>query len=129
MEEYGLTRQKLFTLKRGTLEKRLRTYYYETKNEKATIEMLIALQVRDELTSEADNFSHMLRSVVSRIFLHRRTTKAMRRFYRYFTEYFSEKDWQSLVTKLFPVLTYNEETAEEFVSKTSGEDILGVAES
>lgn len=68
MEEYGLTRQKLFILKRGTLEKRLRTYYYETKNKKATIEMLIALQVRDELTSEADNFSHMLRSVVSRIF-------------------------------------------------------------
>ena len=45
MQEYGITRQKLFTLSRQTVEKRIRKFYHETKDGTATIELLIALQV------------------------------------------------------------------------------------
>ena len=43
MQEYGITRQKLFTLSRQTIEKRIRKFYRETKDGTATIELLIAI--------------------------------------------------------------------------------------
>lgn len=129
MEDYGLARQKLFTLQRRTLEKRLHAFYYQTHDEKTTIEMLIALQVRDELTGDAFDFSRMLTSVVYRIFLRTRTTKIMRRFYLYFIDYSSGKDWQLLTAKLFPVLTYNEEDPEVVKAQMCEEEIIGCAES
>lgn len=129
MEDYGLARQKLFTLKRQTLEKRLRTFYYSTYDEKATIEMLIALQVRDELTSDEQSFAHMLAGLVPRIFLNTRTIKVMRRFYLYFASYFTKKQWILLTGKLFPVTTYNEEETDEGETQVLGGAIAGLAES
>lgn len=98
MKEHGLSRQQLFKLSRRTLEKRIRTFYYETTDGKATIEMLIALQVREELC-DAD-FSNVLRALVQHIFLKTRSTAAMRRYYLYFGEYFGKKDWQFIINQI-----------------------------
>ena len=84
MTKQKLTNQQLFTLSRPTLEKRIRRFYFDTKDGKTAIEMLITLQVREELC-ETD-FSNILGELVRHIFLETRSTAAMRRYYLYFTD-------------------------------------------
>ena len=66
MKDYGLTRQQLFQLTIGTLEKRINHYFKETHDSNGTIQFLVALQVRDELC-EGD-FSLLLKDLVQYIF-------------------------------------------------------------
>ena len=127
MKEHGLSKEQLFRLSRRTLEKRIRNFYYKTKDDQATIEMLITLQVRNELC-EAD-FSNVLRALVQHIFLETRSTAAMRRYYRYFSEYFGAKDWQLLSVKLFPAQTFIAEKLERVYSQVIKEPLSGLAES
>ncbi|MBO0410244.1 hypothetical protein JZO81_04225 [Enterococcus hulanensis] len=127
MKEHGLSKAQLFRLSRRTLEKRIRNFYYKTKDDQATIEMLITLQVRNELC-EAD-FSNVLRALVQHIFLKTRSTAAMRRYYRYFSEYFGAKDWQLLSVKLFPAQTFIAEKLEHVYSQVIKEPLSGLAES
>ena len=127
MKEFGLSKQKLFSLTRQTLEKRIRKFYFETKDGKAAIEMLITLQVRNDLC-EAD-FSNMLRSLVQHIFLKTRSTAAMRRYYFYFTTYFQEKDWQLLLIKLFPAQTFIAEKLEHLYTQVIKAPSTRLAES
>lgn len=127
MKEHGLSKEQLFRLSRRTLEKRIRNFYYKTKDAQATIEMLITLQVRNELC-EAD-FSNVLRALVQHIFLETRSTAAMRRYYRYFSEYFGAKDWQLLSVKLFPAQTFIVEKLEHVYSQVIKEPLSGLEES
>lgn len=127
MNDYGITNQKLFTLSRQTVEKRIRKFYHETKDGTATIELLIALQVRAELC-EAE-FTHILSGLVNYIFLKTRSTAAMRRYYIYFTDYFGKKEWKLLNAKLFPAKTYVAEEAEEFHTQLTNQLLEDVAES
>ncbi|MBX8936889.1 hypothetical protein [Enterococcus gilvus] len=127
MKEHGLSKEQLFRLSRRTLEKRIRNFYYKTKDDQATIEMLITLQVRNELC-EAD-FSNVLRALVQHIFLKTRSTAAMRRYYRYFSEYFGAKDWQLLSVKLFPAQTFIAEKLEHVYSQVIKEPLPRLAES
>ncbi|MBU5360755.1 hypothetical protein KQI58_06655 [Enterococcus raffinosus] len=127
MQEYGITNKKLFTLSRKTVEKRIRKYYHETKDGTATIEMLIALQVRAELCES--EFKSVLRGLANYIFLKTRSTAAMRRYYIYFTEYFGKKEWQLLSAKLFPAQTYVAEETEQLFSQTINQPLEGMVES
>ena len=61
MKDHGLGREQLFSLKRVTLEKRIKLFFKETKDSNSAIEMLVALQIRDELCE--DDFSFMLVSI------------------------------------------------------------------
>jgi hypothetical protein len=127
LTEHGLSNQQLFRLSRRTLENRIRHFYQQTKDEKATIEMLITLQVREELC-EAD-FSNILRGMVQHIFLKTRSTAAMRRYYLYFTDYFGKKDWQLLSVKLFPAQTFIAEKLEQLYTQVIKRPLAGLAES
>ena len=127
MHEYGITNKKLFTLSRKTVEKRIRKYYHETKDGTATIEMLIALQVRAELCES--EFKSVLRGLANYIFLKTRSTAAMRRYYIYFTDYFGKKEWQLLSAKLFPAQTYVAEETEQLFSQTINQPLEGMVES
>ena len=127
MHEYGITNKKLFTLSRRTVEKRIRKYYHETKDGTATIEMLIALQVRAELCES--EFKSVLRGLANYIFLKNRSTAAMRRYYIYFTDYFGKKEWQLLSAKLFPAQTYGAEETEQLLNQIIEEPLTGFAES
>lgn len=104
MQEMNLTLQKVFSLKRKTIEKRLSAYYEKTHDEKATVQILIALQVRDEL-GEAD-FSFFLKDLVRKLFLKTKSTRTLRRYYLFFREYFTAKEWRLLSLRLFPIKTY-----------------------
>lgn len=127
MTKQKLTNQQLFTLSRPTLEKRIRRFYFDTKDGKASIEMLITLQVRDELC-ETD-FSNMLGELVRHIFLETRSIAAMRRYYLYFTDYFTKKDWQLLNLKLFPAQTFIAEKLEQLYTQVIGKPLARLAES
>ncbi|MBU5363636.1 hypothetical protein KQI58_21690 [Enterococcus raffinosus] len=127
MHEYGITNKKLFTLSRRTVEKRIRKYYHETKDGTATIEMLIALQVRAELCES--EFKSVLRGLANYIFLKTRSTAAMRRYYIYFTDYFGKKEWQLLSAKLFPAQTYVAVETEQLFSQTINQPLEGMVES
>ncbi|MGO3604023.1 MAG: hypothetical protein ACTIOK_11450, partial [Enterococcus malodoratus] len=104
MEDHGLSRRQLFNLKRKTLEKRIKNYYRTTNDGNGAIEMLVALQVREELCEE--DFSYMLANLVQHIFLRTRSNAALRRYYIFFAEYFEKKEWRLLLIKLFPAKTY-----------------------
>lgn len=127
MTKQKLTNQQLFTLSRPTLEKRIRRFYFDTKDGKAAIEMLITLQVRDELC-ETD-FSNILGELVRHIFLETRSIAAMRRYYLYFTDYFTKKDWQLLNLKLFPAQTFIAEKLEQLYTQVIGKPLARLAES
>ena len=127
LQEYGITNQNLFTLSRQTVEKRIRKFYHETKDGSATIELLIALQVRAELCES--EFKSVLRGLANYFFLKTRSTAAMRRYYIYFIDYFGKNEWQLLTAKLFPAQTYVTEESEELVSQRTNEPLMGFGES
>lgn len=90
MPENQLTPQQLFSLSRKTLEKRTADFYQESHDEKATIKLLIALQVRDEL-GESD-FAFFLKDLVRHLFMRTKTTRALRRYAVYFKDYFEKRN-------------------------------------
>ena len=105
MKEYGLSEGQLFSLTRKNLEKRINHYYHDTNDGNGAIELLVALQVRDELCEK--DFSFMLPELVKHIFMHTRSTAVLRELYMYFAEYFEKKEWRLLQIKLFPAKTYS----------------------
>ncbi|MGP5428899.1 hypothetical protein ACTXNW_05515 [Enterococcus malodoratus] len=115
MEEYGLSKRQIFTLKRRSLEKRINKYFQQTNDGEGTIELLITLQVRDELCDL--DFSFMLSQLVKRIFTRNRSTAALRRYYVYFAEYFDKKEWRLLLVKLFPAKTFIAEKLEQLYTQ------------
>lgn len=66
-------------IKTENLRKRIKNYYYQTRDEQDTIQFLIALQVRDELGKE--DFSFVLRDLVRKIFFESKPTRALRSYY------------------------------------------------
>lgn len=111
--------QQMFKLKRKTIEKRLSSYWKETKDEKLTIKYLIALQVRDRIGEE--DFSFMLEDLVKEIFLNTKSTRTLRRYYYKFKEYFDKKEWEKLTVRLFPAKTYTSEDVEELEDQLTDE--------
>ncbi len=96
-----LSYKKLFELRRATLEDRIGKFYNESKDEKTTIKYLVALQIRDELSME--DFSFVLSELVRHIFLKTKSTRALRRYYYLFLDYFTAKEWKHLTSRLFTV--------------------------
>ncbi|SET02687.1 hypothetical protein SAMN04487821_10562 [Enterococcus malodoratus] len=124
MEDHGLNRRQLFNLKRKTLEKRIKNYYRATNDGNGAIEMLVALQVREELCEE--DFSYMLANLVQHIFLRTRSNAALRRYYVFFAEYFEKKEWRLLLIKLFPAKTYIAEKLKTLYTQFIKEPLAGL---
>lgn len=124
MEDHGLSRRQLFNLKRKTLEKRIKNYYRATNDGNGAIEMLVALQVREELCEE--DFSYMLANLVQHIFLRTRSNAALRRYYIFFAEYFEKKEWRLLLIKLFPAKTYIAEKLKTLYTQFIKEPLAGL---
>ncbi|MGM0167356.1 hypothetical protein IGI39_002337 [Enterococcus sp. AZ135] len=124
MSEALYTPQQLFSLKRKTLEKRTLSFYEETHDEKTTIKVLVALQVRDELC-EAD-FSYFLKDLVHYLLFKTKSTRALRRYHIYFKEYFDTKEWKQLTSRLFAVTTYVVETVKNLFTQFIKEPLEGL---
>ena len=124
MEDHGLSRRQLFNLKRKTLEKQIKNYYRATNDGNGAIEMLVALQVREELCEE--EFSYMLANLVQHIFLRTRSSAAVRRYYVFFAEHFEKKEWRLLLIKLFPAKTYIAEKLKTLYTQFIKEPLAGL---
>lgn len=124
MEKALFSPNQLFTLKRKTIEKRMDQYYNETHDVKATIQILIALQVRDELGQE--DFSFCMKELVRRILMKSKTSRTLRRYYMYFKNYFSSKEWKVVSLRLFAVKTYLKEQVEKLVSQFITQPLRGL---
>ncbi len=123
MDEYGLSCKQIFSLKRKTLEKRIRNFYNETNDGDSAIRLLVALQVREEL-GLAD-FSFMLADLVHYIFMKTKSNATLRRFYIFFEEYFDKKEWRVLLIKLFPAKTYIAEKLKTLFTQFIKEPLAG----
>ncbi|MBO0452508.1 hypothetical protein [Candidatus Enterococcus murrayae] len=124
MTELHLTANQIFTLKRKTLEKRLMAYYEETHDENKIVKIMIALQVRDELC-DAD-FSYFLKELVRHLFLKTKSTRALRRYYIYFEEYFDAKEWRLLTLRLRSIKTLIAEKLEQLYTQFIKEPLQGL---
>ncbi|MBO0452750.1 hypothetical protein [Candidatus Enterococcus murrayae] len=127
MSEVLYTPRQLFSLKRKTLEKRTKAYYEETHDEKTTIQILVALQVRDEL-EEAD-FSFFMKDLVHHLLFKTKSTRALRRYHIYFQNYFDKKEWKQLTSRLFAITTYVAETVKKLFTQFIKGPLEGLVES
>ncbi|HCM85384.1 MULTISPECIES: hypothetical protein [Enterococcus] len=125
MSNQPFTPQQLFSLKRATLEKRTMNYYEETRDENSTIKILIALQVRDELSE--DDFSFFRKDLVRHLFLKTKSTRSLRRYYIYFKEYFAEREWRLLTARLFTALSFVVEKLEKLFTQFIKEPLASLA--
>ncbi|MBU5364431.1 hypothetical protein ACFFH2_06305 [Enterococcus devriesei] len=119
--------QQLFKLKRQTLEKRLTDYYGETQDTKTLLNLLIALQIRDALGNE--DFSQFLRPLVRQLFLKTTATRVLRHYYCHFESYFSAKEWQTVLARLFPIKIYLTKLISKFRSIFQPETLIGLTDS
>lgn len=110
--------------KRKTLEKRLMAYYEETRDGNKIVKLLVALQVRDELC-EAD-FSYFLKELVRHLFLKTKSTRALRRYFVYFKDYFEAKEWRLLKLRLRSIKTYIAEKLEQLYTQFIKEPLQGL---
>lgn len=101
MDEHLLNERQLFSLKRKTLEKRIDAHFRTTGDIKETLEILLVLQVREDLTE--DDFAFMLKDLVRHIFMTAKSSRLLRKFYVFFEDYFDTKEARSLSLKLFSI--------------------------
>ena len=100
MFEQPFTQYQLFHLKRKTLEEQIVHYYQETGDSSVTIQLLLAMKVRHML-GESD-FELFLQDLVKHLFANNKITRALRRYFYFFKEYFNEKEWKILSARCFP---------------------------
>lgn len=124
MENALFTPTQIFSLKRKTIEKRMDQYFNDTHDAKSTIQILVALQVRDELGDE--DFSFCMMELVRRILTKSKTSRTLRRYYIYFKNYFSSKEWKLVGLHLFAAKSFVKEKIEKVISQFITEPLRGL---
>ena len=119
------TPRQVFSLRPKTLEKRIDKHYQETRDAGSIIQILIALQVRDELGEE--DFSFFMKRLVRKLFLETKTSRTLRRYYFYFKNYFSSDEWKVVSIRLFSIKTYITEKIEKFYTQFMKEPLTRLA--
>ncbi|EOH94142.1 hypothetical protein [Enterococcus pallens] len=100
MTEQPFTQYQLFHLKRKTLEEQIFHFYQETRDSSVTIQLLLAMKVRHML-GETD-FELFLQDLVKHLFANNKITRALRRYFYFFKEYFTDREWKILSARCFP---------------------------
>ena len=124
MEKPLFTPTQIFSLKRKTIEKRMDQYFNDTHDAKQTIQILVALQVRDELVEE--DFSFCMMELVRRILMKSKTSRTLRRYYIYFKNYFSSKEWKVVSLRLFAAKSFIKEKIEKVICQFITEPLQGL---
>lgn len=90
----------LFGVKKENLMKRIRTYYEQTGNAAEVVEYLVAILLRDALC--VVNYSlDLIVDLIHQLFLTSEPNDTLRQHAVYFQKFFSEEQWQSVITRLF----------------------------
>lgn len=122
MNEQPFTHQQLFGLKKSTLEKRIVTYYNSSGDSDATIQYLMTLLIRKRLGD--DEFDLFLSDLVHHLFMERKVTKTVKKFFFYFKEYFRSKEWKYLLIRYFPIRQYAEKIIKSVKKRTDKQQPL-----
>ncbi|MDU6524481.1 hypothetical protein ACFFH2_14895 [Enterococcus devriesei] len=122
MNEQPFTHQQLFGLKKSTLEKRIVTYYNNSGDSDATIQYLMTLLIRKRLGDE--EFDLFLSDLVHHLFMERKVTKTVKKFFFYFKEYFHSKEWKYLLIRYFPIRQYAEKIIKSLKKRTDKQQPL-----
>ncbi|MGG5372144.1 hypothetical protein [Enterococcus sp. AZ196] len=126
MNERPFTAKQLFSLKKNTLEKRIKSYYKLSGDTDSTVQYLMALQVRDRLGDS--EFHLILKEVVQHLFSQRKVTKIMKKFFFHFKHYFLSKEWKYLNLRVFPVRQYAEKAITAVRNRLSVSPLFGSQE-
>ena len=90
----------LFGVKKENLMKRIRTYYEQTGKASEVVEYLVAILLRDALC--VGNYSlDLIVDLIHQLFLTSEPNDTLRQHAVYFQKFFSEEQWQSVITRLF----------------------------
>ncbi len=123
MNEQPFTSKQLFSLKKNTLEKRIDSYFRISGDTDSTVQYLMALNIRERLGDS--EFHLILQELVQYLFTQRKVTKIIKKFFFYFKDYFSSKEWKYLNLRVFPVRQYAEKAINAVRSRFSISNLFG----
>ena len=126
MNEQPFTSKQLFSLKKNTLEKRIDSYFRISGDTDSTVQYLMALNIRERLGDS--EFHLILQELVQYLFTQRKVTKIIKKFFFYFKDYFSSKEWKYLNLRVFPVRQYAEKAINAVRSRFSISNLFGAPE-
>ncbi|MDU6524235.1 MAG: hypothetical protein E6540_09735 [Enterococcus sp.] len=124
MKKQPFTHQQLFGLKKTTLEKRILSYYNLSGDSETTIQYLMTLLIRKQLGD--DEFKLVLSDLVHHLFMERKVTKTLKKFFFYFQEYFLSKEWKYLLIRCFPARQYAQRLIKAFKNRKATQQITSL---
>lgn len=112
MSEQPFTPHQLFHSKKEKLEETILTFYQQTQDSGTTIQVLLAAKVRYQLGDTS--FNLFMKELVRHLFAKATINRALRRYFFFFADYFTQDEWKKLSARCFPT----EPVATELVAVT-----------
>ncbi|MBO1307136.1 hypothetical protein JZO70_13245 [Enterococcus sp. 669A] len=100
MTDLPFTQYQVFHSKAKTLREQITAYYQETQNSSVTIQLLLAMRIRNQLGEQ--DFELFLKDLVRHLFSKTTVNRALRRYFYFFSEYFEETEWAMMTARCFP---------------------------
>ncbi|MBO1306031.1 hypothetical protein JZO70_07655 [Enterococcus sp. 669A] len=100
MTDLPFTQYQVFHSKAATLREQIIAYYQETKNSAVTIQLLLAMKIRNQLGEQ--DFDLFLKDLVRHLFSKATINRALRRYFYFFTEYFEKGELEIVSDRCFP---------------------------
>ncbi|MBO1308580.1 hypothetical protein JZO70_20565 [Enterococcus sp. 669A] len=100
MTDLPFTQYQVFHSKAATLREQIVAYYQETHNSSVTIQLLLAMKIRNQLGEQ--DFELFLKDLVRHLFSKATINRALRRYFYFFAEYFEETEWEMMTARCFP---------------------------
>ncbi|MBO1307012.1 hypothetical protein JZO70_12620 [Enterococcus sp. 669A] len=100
MTDLPFTQYQVFHSKAKTLREQISAYYNETQNSSVTIQLLLAMKIRNQLGEQ--DFELFLKDLVRHLFSKATVNRALRRYFYFFSEYFEETEWEMMTARCFP---------------------------
>lgn len=82
----------------------------------------MTLLIRKRLGDE--EFDLFLSDLVHHLFMERKVTKTVKKFFFYFKEYFHSKEWKYLLIRYFPIRQYAEKIIKSLKKRTDKQQPL-----
>ena len=99
MTEHGLSQRQIFGVIRKNLEAKALKQFDEFHDEATLLEYAVAVLVRNALV--LGDYSFFLKEQICEVFLTAKPNEAMRKFLPFFISYFSDKEYNQIILRLF----------------------------
>lgn len=99
MKITALNQRQIFVTKRSALEMKALQYFDESQDSATLIEYVVAVLVKNALV--VGDYSLFLYDLIRELYLSADANAAMRKYMPYFQNYFSKKEWDGIINRLF----------------------------